>query len=201
MPRIERQAEDLGQMARDINGLHRRVKMTQGELLVMYRQIGEKLIAAKKLCGHGKWEKWCRENLEFNQATACRYMRFAKSVSDTDLTDEQWDLWQGLHGHSGEDSSLPSPRPRTNSDVGWPVGTPAANVATVLDRILQDTIKYFSLVSEGFGDVDRMVGSHDWSNYNHSTRREGIKYCAAVINDLVEALERVAASREAITRS
>jgi hypothetical protein len=121
MPRITT-GDELVQLARNINDRERRIKKTHGELLALYRQQGQDLIAAKKMCGHGKWMAWCKGNLDVNSATVSRYMRFVKFVSDTNLTgDEQWNLWQELHGH------IPEPEPTGGGNGagrphGWRAG-------------------------------------------------------------------------------
>ena len=41
--------------------------------------VGEKLIAAKKLAGHGRWESWVEANLPFSIDKAERMMRLHKN--------------------------------------------------------------------------------------------------------------------------
>ena len=43
------------------------------------RAIGEKLLAAKKLAGHGHWESWVKSNLPFSIDKAERMMRLHKN--------------------------------------------------------------------------------------------------------------------------
>jgi hypothetical protein len=38
-------------------------------------EIGWHLTEAKKLCGHGKWLPWLKENFDWNHTSASRYMR------------------------------------------------------------------------------------------------------------------------------
>lgn len=77
LPAIVRPSEDLESLAVAINAEHEAVEMTGRQTLEHAREAGEKLIQAKKLCGHGKWLKWVEKTLPFSDQTARNYMRVA----------------------------------------------------------------------------------------------------------------------------
>lgn len=45
-------------------------------------QIGERLIEAKEQVGHGGFGQWCKENLNYSQDTAQKFMKLAKEYGD-----------------------------------------------------------------------------------------------------------------------
>ena len=47
-------------------------------------QIGQRLQEAKEKVGHGGFGEWCRENLNYSQDTAQKFMRLAKEYGDPD---------------------------------------------------------------------------------------------------------------------
>jgi DUF3102 family protein len=85
-----RPAEDLQALAARIRAKHEAAEQSARTSLESARQAGEDLILAKKLCGHGNWLRWLKENVKISEVTARRYMRVArelgKSVNVTDLT-------------------------------------------------------------------------------------------------------------------
>jgi hypothetical protein len=89
-PAIVREAEDLVTLASRIKAGHEASEQEARSSLVHARQVGDDLIKAKSLCGHGHWLKWLQENTGLSQATAKRYMRIArhwdKSLTVSDLT-------------------------------------------------------------------------------------------------------------------
>lgn len=60
-------ASEINQLHSEICGI---VKMTIEKAI----RIGELLIEQKAECGHGYWEPWMRENLQFSPRSAKRYM-------------------------------------------------------------------------------------------------------------------------------
>jgi hypothetical protein len=95
------QAPDLAGLARQINARERRSRKEQLEHV---RRQGEDLLAAKKLCKHGEWMKWVRENLEIGQYQVNSYMRFKLGVTPNSTEEEQWRLWQEVQGNVREDA-------------------------------------------------------------------------------------------------
>ena len=45
-------------------------------------QIGQRLQEAKAQVGHGEWENWCRENLNYSHEQATRFMKIATEYGD-----------------------------------------------------------------------------------------------------------------------
>ena len=45
-------------------------------------QIGERLIEAKEQVGHGGFGQWCKDNLNYSQDTAQKFMKLAKEYGD-----------------------------------------------------------------------------------------------------------------------
>lgn len=81
----------LTQLATDVNRLHAECEQAltiaqsaQASALEHAKQAGELLLSAKKLVGHGGWEKWREANLQLPSSTATLYQR----VSD------RWDELQ-----------------------------------------------------------------------------------------------------------
>ncbi len=61
-----------------INNLHDNIMKMGKKTLAMIIEMGELLSQQKSIVGHGKWEKWMKDNLSFSQMTANRYMRVYK---------------------------------------------------------------------------------------------------------------------------
>lgn len=61
--------------AAEINRLHRECCEGMRTTLEKAIEIGKRLAAQKKECGHGKWEAWVKANLTFSVSLAWRYMR------------------------------------------------------------------------------------------------------------------------------
>lgn len=45
-------------------------------------RIGERLVEAKEIAGHGNWAQWCEENLNYSQKKAERFMRIYEEYGD-----------------------------------------------------------------------------------------------------------------------
>jgi len=117
-PAIVKPAEDLAQLAQQINADHEAGEQARKERLSRFRSAGEKLLKAKKLCKHGQWLKWLKENVKFSKTQAHRYMDFAKFpvTGNLDLTgnlDEQESAWQQISGNAPaeDDPDAPAPLP------------------------------------------------------------------------------------------
>jgi hypothetical protein len=78
-------APALEALAEQIEIEHAACEAMQNAALAHAIVCGEKLIAAKRLAGHGNWLPWVAENLSFGERTATNYMRIARNrqrVSD-----------------------------------------------------------------------------------------------------------------------
>ena len=62
-------------VANRINDLHDEIMNMGRKTLAMIIEMGRLLSQQKATVGHGKWEKWMKDNLHFSQMTANRYMR------------------------------------------------------------------------------------------------------------------------------
>lgn len=45
-------------------------------------RIGERLVEAKEIAGHGNWAQWCEENLNYSQKKAERFMKIFEEYGD-----------------------------------------------------------------------------------------------------------------------
>lgn len=63
------------------------VKNTQKIMLEAAISIGNGLIEAKELVGHGEWEKWLEEKVDFSQSKANKYMKIAREYGQISKTD------------------------------------------------------------------------------------------------------------------
>lgn len=74
-PAIVRNAEDLTELAKQINARERK---EGADLLEHAKKQGEDLLRTKKLCGDGKWTAWLRTNItEISPRQCQRYTRIA----------------------------------------------------------------------------------------------------------------------------
>jgi hypothetical protein len=89
-PAIVRPVEDLATLASRIRAGHTAAEGAARSSLEHALQVGNDLIKAKALCGHGQWLKWLEANAAMTDRTARRYMRIArhwdKSDTVSDLT-------------------------------------------------------------------------------------------------------------------
>lgn len=61
---------------------------------------GQRLLTMKKMCGHGKWMKWCEENIPIGVDQISCYMKFSRNFGNSrNLPDDQlWEEWQRVQG-------------------------------------------------------------------------------------------------------
>ena len=85
---IVKEADDLETLAAAINAEHEAGQGKEAEALQHtrgalehYKRAGDKLLKAKKQCGHGNWLKWLKGNVRFDQRSAWKYMHVAKNWS------------------------------------------------------------------------------------------------------------------------
>jgi hypothetical protein len=112
-PAEVRPAEDLAALAAlaaEINAEHQNGESATRKGLEHFRRAGEKLIAAKKQCGHGKWLKWLAKNVRVKERRARQYMALAESAVTADL-EEQWRLISGNPPNGSEDEDGPEDPP------------------------------------------------------------------------------------------
>ncbi len=69
----------LESLAREINRHHAVSRQAAKNAVGQALEAGDKLLAAKKLCSHGQWQKWLADNVEFSNRTARAYMRLSAS--------------------------------------------------------------------------------------------------------------------------
>jgi hypothetical protein len=70
-----RQAEDLAQLAAQINRERESGDRAAKKSLEHYMKCGEMLLRAKKACGHGNFLDWMKANVKFSQQRCSEYMR------------------------------------------------------------------------------------------------------------------------------
>jgi hypothetical protein len=90
----------LSSLARTANREHALAEAADRERLEHYEKAGLILLEAKRLCGHGRWQKWMIANLVYGKMTASRYMRFAtwcKSNNNVTFADRQ-EAWECIRG-------------------------------------------------------------------------------------------------------
>ena len=66
----------------EINSLYNQMEAIGNIGLMMMAQAGQRLNVIKARLGHGNWEKWAGENLNFSLRKANNMMAFAKKVED-----------------------------------------------------------------------------------------------------------------------
>lgn len=106
--------QSLPQLAIIANSAHVAGERASLKGIEHFRQAGEALIAAKALCGHGKWLAWLEKNVRFSQRQANSYMRLAKLEVTSDLP-EQWKVISG-NAADDEDATPREPGPFIPSD-------------------------------------------------------------------------------------
>lgn len=86
---LEELGRDEAAVSRDIREITDNIKFFKKTVTISFLQIGQLLIEAKGKLKHGEWLPWLRDEVDFSEATAQRFMRLAreygKSVNVTDL--------------------------------------------------------------------------------------------------------------------
>lgn len=86
---LEEPGRNEAELSRDIREITDNIKFFKKTVTISFLQIGHLLIEAKGKLKHGEWLPWLRDEADFSEATAQRFMRLAreygKSVSVTDL--------------------------------------------------------------------------------------------------------------------
>lgn len=86
---LEELGRDEAAVSRDIREITDNIKFFKKTVTISFLQIGHLLIEAKGKLKHGEWLPWLRDEVDFSEATAQRFMRLAreygKSVNVTDL--------------------------------------------------------------------------------------------------------------------
>jgi hypothetical protein len=70
------------ELAARANACHERVIASVRKSLYAARDAGRALIKAKKLVGHGNWDRWKEQNFDASKETARIYMRIAREWAD-----------------------------------------------------------------------------------------------------------------------
>lgn len=76
--------------ATEINQLHQSIMQDLTNAVQSAILIGEKLLIQKKVVGHGNWGKWMKDNIDFSDSTAKRYIRLFENkqlVNRSRMTD------------------------------------------------------------------------------------------------------------------
>lgn len=121
-PALVRPAEDLAALAAAINAEHAAGEAAASKGLEHYRRAGERLLQAKKQCGHGKWLAWLKANVKASERRARQYMALAKSAVTADLEDQ----WRIISGNAPADEEDPD-EPESSSPADEPpTETPAS---------------------------------------------------------------------------
>lgn len=74
---------DAGVIAREINFIK---EQTKRQMLAASMEIGARLCEAKELVGHGEWEKWLCENVDYSQSTANNLMRIYREYGSQQIS-------------------------------------------------------------------------------------------------------------------
>lgn len=74
----KREAE-LKKLGREINKGHRQLLKAVRTTVEKAREVGQQLLAAKKLVRKGRWLPWVEDNCDFTHQDAQRYMRIAEA--------------------------------------------------------------------------------------------------------------------------
>jgi hypothetical protein len=89
-PAIVRQVGDLKALAAEINRDHAAGEESTRRGLEHFRAVGEALLKAKKLVGHGQWLAWLKTNVHFSSRQAQRYMNMAEEWGKCDMMSHLW---------------------------------------------------------------------------------------------------------------
>jgi hypothetical protein len=76
------QSLDLSELSNKANQYHEKVTRAWRGALSYARRCGKTLNKAKKVVGHGSWEKWLRDNFDASYETAVNYMRIARNLEN-----------------------------------------------------------------------------------------------------------------------
>jgi hypothetical protein len=108
-PAVVRQVDDLATLAAAINRAHAEGERLTHRGLEHFHAAGEALLKAKAQCGHGKWLKWLKDNIQFSGRQARNYMQLAKLAVTANLGDE----WRKILGNAptedATDDATPPP--------------------------------------------------------------------------------------------
>lgn len=61
------------------------IKFFENQAVVSYWEIGKRLVQAKERVGHGNWESWLKDNLNYSKSMAEKLMRVNKEFSNPQL--------------------------------------------------------------------------------------------------------------------
>lgn len=76
---------ELGRLAACVNEAHRQVAESLSQAVSRSLAAGRSLLAAKQICGKGKFSAWLKSNFEFSSSTARGYMRFVAKWNELGL--------------------------------------------------------------------------------------------------------------------
>lgn len=86
---LEEEGAMIGEECRNIETITAEIRFFKRQAAESICEIGMRLIEAKTQLSHGEWLPWLRDEVDFSEASAQRYMRLAreygKSVTVTDL--------------------------------------------------------------------------------------------------------------------
>ena len=82
MNEVTTAARTLPQIANEIRYLDRQAKrLVLGHAI----EIGNRLIEAKELVGHGEWGNWLKDEFDYSQSSAQNFMRIAEEYGETQM--------------------------------------------------------------------------------------------------------------------
>ena len=61
------------------------IKFFENQAVVSYWEIGKRLKKAKEQVGHGNWESWLKDNLNYSQNMAGKLIRICQTIPKSDL--------------------------------------------------------------------------------------------------------------------
>ena len=102
-------AEDLAALAAQINADHEAGEGAARQGLEHFRAAGEKLVQAKRRCGHGRWLKWLEANVRFSQTAASAYMRVARNWDKLAAAANLRDALRMLTEDAADEPDAPAP--------------------------------------------------------------------------------------------
>src|SRR5208283_6005569 len=106
-PALVRLADDLGELASQINAEHARCEAAMEQGLQHARNIGQMLLTAKGKVPHGEWLGWLKASTKVSARTAQRYMRVANRWEIIQAkSDTVSHLTEALKAVSEEDGNL-----------------------------------------------------------------------------------------------
>jgi len=136
-----RKKETTDPVAIKANTIHNFVIQRGWEMIKAAIVCGELLTQKKAAVGHGRWERWMRENLDFTQMTATRYMKLFE-YKDKIYEYEPESLRAALHLIRGDNRITPGKLSGDEKILIRNLVSPIKTVRRRLKRLPVDPIHY-----------------------------------------------------------